>query len=96
MVHTALAGTVSIVANRPCLPTHYELYATLQVTHLFKRPEAEGYRESIPGREHVITAHLRLIANFRICIWRLHVGPIVCHVFRIIDAFILVWLLRLC
>jgi hypothetical protein len=34
MVHTALAGTVSIVANRPCLPTHYKLYAALQVTVL--------------------------------------------------------------
>jgi hypothetical protein len=34
MVHTALAGTVFIVANRPCLPTHYKLYATLQVTLL--------------------------------------------------------------
>jgi hypothetical protein len=30
MVHTALAGTVSIVAIRPCLPTHYKLYAALQ------------------------------------------------------------------
>jgi hypothetical protein len=34
MVHTALAGTVPIVANRPCLSTHYILYATLQVTLL--------------------------------------------------------------
>jgi hypothetical protein len=34
MVHTALAGTVSIVADRPCLPTHYKLYVTLQVTLL--------------------------------------------------------------
>jgi hypothetical protein len=34
MVHTALAGIVPIVANRPCLSTHYKLYATLQVTLL--------------------------------------------------------------
>jgi hypothetical protein len=34
MVHTALAGTVPIVANRPCLSSQYELYATLQVTLL--------------------------------------------------------------
>jgi hypothetical protein len=66
MVHTALAGTVSIVANRPCLPTHYKLYATLQVTHLFKRPELEGNRESIPGQGHVITAHPWLITRFEI------------------------------
>jgi hypothetical protein len=29
-----MAGTVPIVAKRPCLSTHYNLYATLQVTLL--------------------------------------------------------------
>jgi hypothetical protein len=34
MVHTALAGTVPIVANRPCLSSQYKLYAAPQVTLL--------------------------------------------------------------
>jgi hypothetical protein len=33
-VYEISSGTVSIIANRPCLPTHYKLYATLQVTLL--------------------------------------------------------------
>jgi endo-beta-N-acetylglucosaminidase D len=33
-IHTALAGTVPIDANRPCLSSQYQLYAALQVTLL--------------------------------------------------------------
>jgi hypothetical protein len=39
---------------------------SLAINHLFKRPESEGNHESIPGQEHVIAAHLRLITEFEI------------------------------